>query len=43
MVVDKVDADLDGVPFCFSSAEWSAERVSFTVASGTRARSEHIS
>jgi GntR family phosphonate transport system transcriptional regulator len=43
MVVDKVDADLDGVPFCFSSAVWSAERVSFTVAGGARARSGHIS
>ena len=34
MVVDKVDADRDGVPFCFSSAVWSAERVTFTFPSG---------
>ena len=43
MVVDKVDADLDGVPFCFSSGVWAAERVSFTVAGGTRARAGHTS
>lgn len=42
MVVDKIDADLDGVPFCFSSAVWSAERVSFTIAGGTHTRSERI-
>jgi GntR family phosphonate transport system transcriptional regulator len=32
MVVDKVDADRSGVPFCYSSAVWSAERVTFTIA-----------
>jgi GntR family transcriptional regulator, phosphonate transport system regulatory protein len=31
LVVDKVDADRDGVPFCFSSGVWSAERVTFTL------------
>jgi len=34
LVVEKVDADRNGVPFCFSSSLWSAERVMFTIAAG---------
>lgn len=34
MVVEKVDADRAGVPFCYSTAVWSAERVTFTIPRG---------
>jgi GntR family phosphonate transport system transcriptional regulator len=34
LVVEKVDADRAGVPFCYSAAVWSAERVTFTIPRG---------
>ena len=31
MVVEKIDVDRNGIPFCFSTSLWSAERVTFTI------------